>query len=660
MWLSTAVSVGAEHLNATPLTDPEVTLSVPVMPRSLNAETPICISAPLLPPINVTKVMEFAPTSGTLVETALDGLNSYILIGFDWRGPQPLLRARRPQSFDRPVKTYRVVGPAAIWEPPTPGVETMIVSFKSRYFNETHYSSWYAYTVKKLDFPNGTDEIEFYLTNATSRSGYYVEINVYDESGSSLLYSKYGWVYVDGSQPIYLGVSANLYSVGLSSQPVKVAFWVYGVAGKTIDAVIYARVRVSRYINSYVSVGAKDVIVGYDSHNIHLVKYGNYILVPSVIPALGHIDGSGTFQLSVTYRRWNELNPPQSITIYAYYGDMLIGSSTAYRSGSYPYYEYHFTSWSWSCPNCAVKAVLRTMGADGYILIGPFPQIGFWNPGEKDVVIHDVRLVGAFRPEMNRPRSWIYRNAASSWLIAHISDYYTYPEEPPYGYHGASSIVSLRLDTSGGRTDAPKIAITLLPYRSSNHRYHLFKRYTLTFVSTAPISDYEYHYWVEDLTARRLLRFLSPLVTVINIISEIIRELKVPRVLGLAAFVARTALETAVGNVDVYVEQGTQAIVKINVGWAEMGMPQGVSMVFDIGAAGLTSCSFTLARIETSLNGLSGKDIYVGATANIDRRISNIPINSSIDRYRTLYCGYQEEEPTMEYTYKCTPGEKAR
>ncbi len=642
-WLATTVSVGANQVEAVPIIDPRATLRVPVMPARLKEDTPVCVSAPLIAPVNITMLKGGVPAAGVLVEAGFDGSRSYFVLGSGLKGPQPLLMVRRPSSLGRPIRTYMTAGPTAIWEPPTPGTETMIVSFKSRYFNQTSYDSQYcAQTFKKIDFPNGTDEIEFYLTNKTTLNSWYlVGIDVYDASGQTILYTSERYVYLDGSQVIYLGASVDLYAAGLSGQPVKVVFRVCGVAGRTVDAVIYARVRVSRYINGYASIGARDVTVGIYTtgrRNPQLIKNESYILVPSVLPALGHIDGSGLFFLSLTYRCWYEWSLPDSLTIYAYYGGRLIGTSTAQKSGYYPYYEYHFESWSWYCPDCAIESSLRTMGANSDILIGPFPTIGVGGTGERDVVLEYVKLAGRFRPEMNRPRSWLYKNMATSWLVAHISDHSVYPSV------GESSILSVRVDVSEA-TRYPRIAVTLQPYMYFQQSFSLFDHYKLTFSFTRTVVSAGASYWVEDSSVKRVVETLNPLITVLNIIAKLP---KIPSKVGWVSFFANTALNNAAGSVEVSLDNSAKQLsVDIYVGWAERYLPQGVYVDVTVSGFASTDYSITLLSVE-----VSGKPIYVGATANLDGSISSIPSNTTVDRYRTLYCGYQED-PDPDNAFSC-------
>ena len=655
IWQPAQLSVEADWVTAIPVMDLRSNFRIPVLPDALEPSTRICVNVPLLP-LNVTleEAKKKVPLSGKLAVFRFRDYVGYLLVGLideELGGelPTPTYVINPPPATE-PLSVLNVVANPEWaelyyrYEPPTSNIGTVVASFKSRSFDMSEYPKYYAYYwwayAGLIDFPNGTSRVRFILTNNTSPGySYSVSIDIYDEN-ENLIYvdSGSGWIYIDGRKEYYIMRELDLVQLGFSGQPVKIRIVLRGTGPRkrTIDGVIYAYVRASDYINNYVSIGAHNVEYTVDEYyyeyNPHLIYNSSYILIPQVQPAPGHIYGTAQFQASITYSYMGD-NPPSSLTIYAYYGGVKIGSSTAYREYSSGLWVYRFTSWSWSwMKDRAVRRALMLMGGLSDILVGPFPYLGYSPYGDKigTFSVQRMELRGAFRPEMNRKLSAIWSNYETVWLYAFISEH----RSATALWSSIAGMAQVRVSVRGD-AQYPGVAILLNPYKDerTNTVYRLPSGWTFRFKASRSFSSGVLaELYVSDETARHSVEYASAFISIANLIVMAVEHI-VAKPIELLLFAGEEALKTATGSISAWAS-GDQLEVNINVGWAEAGIPQAAYARPALYGRG----DYTFSLIEVTVN---GKDVPVGSQVFITANSLN-KANSNIDKYRTFFCGYQE------------------
>ena len=664
-WSVAQLSVEAKLVDTLSSTGSAGIYKAPILPRILRPETRLCVDVPLLPSnITLEEVAGSAPLGGKLAEFSLEGYRGYVLlsyVGTDEGGslPYPSMIIG-PQDVTTPERVLNIAGLARIASAlvllPIGG--SMTVSFKSKAFDMSEYPTlplpswalWAAYT-PLLDFPNGTLLLRFVLSNNTSPGyWYYVWINVYSESGFPLYFDTGQWVYVDGKRKVYVAREISLEGLGIADYPIKARIWLIGFGGekRIIDGVIYAYVNTTTYLTEYVSIGAHEIkLLGVFGEYPHYTN-GTYIRVPRVDPAPGHIAYTGQFTASLTYIYSGPSAPPSTLTIYAYYGGRLIGYAIAPREwdGEKWVYRFNYTSWYWmGDADRSVRDSLMLMGVDSDIIIGPFPVVGrlILPEGEAEgaVLLHHIELRGMLRPEMNRPLSALWTIYDINWMYVYVSE---------------KGRLAIRLDVQGATIGEPTLVILLTPYKDRRTGYVTPKHDDIWIdVETSlrisgPIAKERY---LSDTSVHELVEYISAFIEWINLVEGLLEGLA-SAVVSLVTFPAEDLLRSAIGGIDVTMIDSNSIRIHIDVGWAERKIAEGAYVKIPIAfeTFGIQPYTVTVTNV-TFYSPYMGrpKVIPVGGVGFVDSLIDGAL--APVDKYRTLYCGYQEDLSQPGETWYC-------
>ncbi|MGC9118733.1 MAG: hypothetical protein ACP5I3_07045 [Thermoproteus sp.] len=484
-----------------------------------------------------------------------------------------------------------------------------------------------------FEVPPGVPRIDVVITAASTKTTWYVYVTAEGGTYQYVAYLPDSAPYVVVSH--YFRSSSTAKGVSVSICPADIS-----LKTATLDAFIYVEGAVYRYPTLW-----HNVISGGVGGEVY--KNGLYVIVPGVHVPPGSVVNPLLRADIVVY--YSGLKYPNPINIYL--GSTPIATAYGRDLGNSVVEYYVATTFD-------AREHLRTGGATDSLIIGPVD--GYY------LFLGYVGIEGVARPEINRPESRIFRDAATPWLQAT----YTYLQDYSVNLYMYRADIRI-IDRAGSiQLDGMRLAGVLSPRTNyeicdSSSGQPALRLYLDLYRGSdgALIRD-----WGVGLASIQTQGSSEPQLAFLKLIVEVLVRLFeaagwIAKALGESfgwIMFAADLYSAASGpsSVSWYTTSAGDLVVQVNVNYQDARRPVAFGVVFNSPYSSLGDYDDYVVSVKKVE--MCGKVIYDAGTAQVGGAEYYMPKSYiyynavyNYDQYRTFTCGAQEDLSSGGNAYSC-------